>query len=63
MLLETAVARARRLAALTPADTFQLTKEQLRAAVPAPDPRVEEIWVRAVEDGRLRRYMDSAINR
>ena len=66
-----AVAAARRLAAAVPADTFRLTKEQLRLPVherlarhrPIYDARARDIWVAAVEDGRLRRFMQSATSR
>jgi len=52
-----AIARARALAAI-PADTFRLTKAQLHAGIPGPaEPRVAEFWQRAVEDGRIERYM------
>jgi len=65
-LLDTAVATAAGLADRIPADTFRLTKEQLHAAVldrlarlaPLYDERVAELWVRRVEDGSLRRYME-----
>ncbi|WIM99695.1 enoyl-CoA hydratase/isomerase family protein [Actinoplanes oblitus] len=64
-LVDDAVAVARRLAALTPAGTFRLTKAQLQATVrrrlaarrPDLDPQVTQSWVQAVEDGRLRDYM------
>jgi enoyl-CoA hydratase len=49
---------ARRLAERTPPDTFRLTKTQLQAALRLdPDPRVLELWLRGVEDGRIERYM------
>jgi len=64
-LLATAIAAARRLATTVPADTFRLTKEQLRLPVherlarhrPVYDARVRDLWVRGVEEGRLRRFM------
>lgn len=70
-VMETAVARAHRLARQTSPDTFRLTKTELQASIherlarlrPAFDPQVIEIWVRAVEDGRLQRYMDSIASR
>ncbi|MBG0561523.1 enoyl-CoA hydratase/isomerase family protein [Actinoplanes aureus] len=66
-LLPAAVAAARRLATDIPADTFKLTKHQLRLPVhdrlardrPVYDVRVRDLWVRGVEDGRLRRFMQS----
>jgi enoyl-CoA hydratase len=65
-LTEAAIARARRLADRVPADTYRLTKAQLRLAAedrlarlsPQYDPPVEELWVRRVEDGWIRRYME-----
>jgi len=61
--VETAVARARTLAEI-PADTFRLTKAQLHAGVHrGPDPRVEELWIRAVEDGRIERFMTRTVRR
>jgi len=52
-----AVARARRLAGIAP-DSYRLTKAQLHAGIPGPvEPRVAELWARAVEDGRIGRYM------
>ncbi|BCY11266.1 enoyl-CoA hydratase/isomerase family protein [Actinoplanes sp. L3-i22] len=59
-LLETAKARARQLADRTTPDVFRLTKRQLQAPAlhrMTPDPRVLRLWLRAAEDGRLRRYM------
>lgn len=65
-LLTAAAAAARRLAGI-PADTFRLTKHQLRLPVherlardrPAYDVRVRDLWVRGVEDGRIRRFMEN----
>jgi len=55
--LAAAVTRARAMARIEP-DSFRLTKAQLQAGLPGPaDPRVEELWVRAVADGRIERYM------
>jgi enoyl-CoA hydratase/carnithine racemase len=55
--LAAAVARARAMARIAP-DSFRLTKSQLHAGLPGPaDPRVEDLWVRAVADGRIERYM------
>jgi enoyl-CoA hydratase len=70
-LLQTAVATALRLATVTPADTFRLTKEQLRLPVherlarhrPVYDAQVRDLWAASVEDGRLRRYMQSITSR
>ncbi|SNY37214.1 enoyl-CoA hydratase/isomerase family protein [Paractinoplanes atraurantiacus] len=57
--LDAAIARARTLAAI-PADTFRLTKDQLHSGVRREsDPRVAELWIRAVEDGRIARYMNA----
>jgi enoyl-CoA hydratase len=61
--LETAVARAKTLAEIPP-DTFRVTKAQLHAgAQGGSDPRVEELWIRAVEDGRIERYMTRTVRR
>jgi len=64
-LLETAVAAAVRLATAVPADTFRLTKQQLRLPArerierdrPVYDQPVRDLWVAGAEDGRLRRFM------
>ena len=69
-LIETAIESARRLARI-PADTYRLTKAQLRLPIeerlarlrPASDPRVHELWVRRIEDGGLRRYMEQVTAR
>ncbi|GAA0461221.1 enoyl-CoA hydratase [Paractinoplanes deccanensis] len=61
--LDAALARAATLAEIPP-DTYRLTKAQLRSSVRgAPDPRVTEIWIRAVEDGRIERHMSRAVRR
>ena len=68
LLLGTAVARAHPQA---PPDTFRLTKAQLQATVherlerrrPIEDPQVLDLWLRGVEDGRIRRYMDEIAGR
>jgi enoyl-CoA hydratase len=61
--LAAAVAIARRLAE-TPPDTFRLTKTQLHAGIPGPvEPRVTELWQRAVADGRIGRYMARTVKR
>jgi enoyl-CoA hydratase len=70
-LLDAAVDSARALAGQTPADTFRLTKAQLRASVggrlaqlrPTFDELVEEQWIRRVGDGWIRRYMEKAVTR
>ena len=70
-LVRTAVAAARRLATAVPADTFRLTKEQLRLPVherlarhrPVYDAQVRDLWVAGVEDGRLRRFMENIVAR
>jgi enoyl-CoA hydratase len=67
---ECAIAAARELAAI-PADTFRFTKAQLRRPVeerlvrlrPELDPQIEARWVRAVEDGRIQRYMEQVVRR
>ena len=70
-LPQAAVAAALRLATAVPADTFRLTKEQLRLPVherlarhrPVYDPQVRDLWVAGVEDGRLRRFMETVTAR
>ncbi|MFI1994840.1 enoyl-CoA hydratase/isomerase family protein [Actinoplanes sp. NPDC020271] len=65
-LLATAVARAAELAERTPPEIFRLTKEQLQAPAVqrmSTDPRVLRLWLRATEDGRLRRYMSTLRSR
>jgi enoyl-CoA hydratase len=70
-LLQTAVATALRLGTVTPADTFRLTKEQLRLPVherlarhrPVYDAQVRDLWAASAEDGRLRRYMQGITSR
>jgi enoyl-CoA hydratase len=65
-LLDAAVAIAVRLATAIPADTYRLTKAQLQQPVeerlarlrPTYDPRTTDLWIRSVNDGRLRRYME-----
>lgn len=65
-----AIAAARELAAI-PADTYRFAKAQLRRPVeerlvrlrPELDPQVEALWVRGVEDGRIRRYMEQLVRR
>jgi enoyl-CoA hydratase len=67
---ECAIAAARELAAIPP-DTFRFTKAQLRRTVeerlvrlrPELDPQIEARWVRAAEDGRIRRYMEQVTRR
>ena len=55
--LAAALTRAQRLAEIAP-DSYRLTKAQLHAGLPGPvEPRVAELWARAVEDGRIERYM------
>ncbi|GIE98873.1 enoyl-CoA hydratase/isomerase family protein [Paractinoplanes rishiriensis] len=62
ILEATALARVRRAA-----DTFRLTKHELQATVrerlahrrPVYDPQVLDLWLRAVADGRIRRYMEA----
>jgi enoyl-CoA hydratase len=70
-LVEAAVAAAGHLCAQVPADTYRLTKAQLR--LPAADrlernrdtydPRTTELWIRRAEDGWLRRYMEQLTSR
>ena len=65
-----AVDTARRLAAI-PADTYRFAKAQLHQPVeerlarlrPVLDPQVEELWVRAATDGRIRGYMEELVRR
>ncbi len=65
-LVGTAVAVAAGLGARIPADTYRLTKAELRAPAlgrlaalrPTFDPQVRDLWVRRVSDGSLRRYME-----
>lgn len=65
-LLAAAITTARRLGSDIPADTYRFTKAQLHRPVedrlarlrPVLDPRVEELWLRGAEDGRIRRFMD-----
>lgn len=69
-LLGAAVAWADRASARIPADVYRLTKAQQRLPVserlarfrPEYDPRTTELWVRRVEDGRLRAYMEQVTN-
>lgn len=65
-LLPAAVGRARALAASIPSDTFAATKAQLRrdaveriAAYADESEPVTTLWIRRVEDGWTRRYLDS----
>lgn len=65
-LLDAAIATARRLGGDIPADTYRFTKAQLHEPVearlarlrPTVDPQVEALWLRGVEDGRIRRFME-----
>jgi enoyl-CoA hydratase len=65
-----AVAAALRMAA-APADTFRLTKHQLRLPVherlarhrPVYDRQVRDVWVAGVEDGRVRRFIQGVTGR
>jgi enoyl-CoA hydratase len=54
-LLDTAVARAR---VAVPPDTYRLTKAQLQSPERVFDAEVLDLWLCAVEDGRIRRYME-----
>jgi enoyl-CoA hydratase len=70
-LTAAAVETALDLSARVPADTYRLTKAQLRQSVqarisslrPAFDPFVTELWLRRVADGWLHRYMYQATAR
>jgi enoyl-CoA hydratase len=66
-----AIASARQLGSAVPADTYRFAKAQLRRPVeerlvrlrPELDPQVEALWLRGVEDGRIRRYMEQIARR
>lgn len=70
-LLGACLAAAERLCTQIPADTYRLTKAQLRLAVherlarraAAYDPLTTELWIKRVDDGWLRRYMDQVTAR
>jgi enoyl-CoA hydratase len=70
-LVDTAVGVAAGLADRIPADTYRLTKAQfqrrtrdrLETLRPAYDPEVRALWIRRVEDGSLRRYMEQVTAR
>jgi enoyl-CoA hydratase len=70
-VLPRAIDAARRLAATTPADTFRLTKQQLRAEVnerlerlrPTQDPQTAQLWEARVQDGSIRAYMERVTGR
>jgi enoyl-CoA hydratase len=70
-LLETALATAQRFAAMTPADTFRLTKQLLRLAVTerlaryrgTEDPRTLRLWQARAADGTVRDYMERTVTR
>lgn len=64
-LVDLAVATARELVAAVPADTFRLTKKQLRQSTteriaarrPVLDPQVTQVWCARATDGWIRDYM------
>jgi len=64
-LMPRALATAARLAEQIPAETFRLTKSQLRAEVwerlarrrQVEDPQTTALWLARVEDGYIRKYM------
>ena len=64
-LMPRALATAARLAEQIPADTFRLTKSQLRAEVaerlarrrPVEDPQTTALWLARVQDGYIGEYM------
>ncbi len=70
-LIDRAVAEARRLATAIPADTFRMTKRQLRQDVadrvaghgPDGDAGVIRLWERRAADGRIRGYLAETIGR
>src|SRR5262245_12382758 len=70
-LLETALATAHRLAAITPPDTFRLTKHLLRLAATerlarhraTEDPQTLRLWQARAADGTVRSYMERAVTR
>ena len=58
-----AIERATALAEIPP-DTFRLTKAQLHETTRhQPDEDVEKLWIRAVEDGRIERYLTRTVRR
>jgi enoyl-CoA hydratase len=70
-LLDTAIETANRLAAEVPADTYRITKAQLRAPVahrlavlrPAFDESTAQLWIRRIGDGWVHRYMRQVTRR
>jgi enoyl-CoA hydratase len=70
-LMPRALAAVARLAGQTPADTFRLTKSQLRAEVwqrlarrrPVEDPQTTALWLARVQDGSIGEYMRRATAR
>jgi enoyl-CoA hydratase len=70
-LLERAVSVADRLATTVPADTYRLTKHQLRVVVnerlrrlrPDYDPQTMRLWESRATDGTIRGYMERVTGR
>jgi enoyl-CoA hydratase len=70
-LVPHAIAVARRLAARTPADTYRVTKRQMRLEVnerlarlrPVEDPRTAQLWEARLRDGSIRAYMERVTRR
>jgi enoyl-CoA hydratase len=70
-LLESALQTARRLATSIPADTYRLTKRQLRTATneriadqrPIQDPLALEVWIARAADGWMRSYLERVTTR
>lgn len=70
-LLETALATAQRLAEMTSADTFRITKHLLRLAATerlarhraAEDPPTLRLWQARAADGTVRDYLERTITR
>ena len=70
-LLEAALATARRLAEVTPTETFRLTKHMLRLAATerlarhraAEDPQTLRLWQARAADGTVRDYMERTVTR
>lgn len=70
-LMDRAVSEARRLATAIPADTYRMTKRQLRQEVidriaghgPDGDAEATRLWERRAADGWIRDYLAKTINR
>lgn len=70
-LFDYAVAKAVALSTQIPPDTFRLTKVQMRLSVneslarhrPVYDPHTAELWIKRVNDGWIRRYLEQVTRR